>query len=271
MPTPYGAIILRIQVDNTADVETVVQKIQPKFTLKTVEPVYHYPYAIPPLTKSLLTEGFSGNATEQLLQLTARLAPYNPPEVEQDVTSVNSTLELAGMRDGNYTQPDGVDLEAANITAHDLVMCAGQNSTNFVDLGYNWTQLAANKSGDFRSDYVVRSLVTEQGYLQLTADQAVYPAYAKGSPLLANQTYLVTFFEKPHVNGFWSLTAYNESLFLVDNRLNRYSLGDRSALHYQDGSLVYGGDGSLGDSDELTFEILMQSTDVIPPSNYCSK
>jgi hypothetical protein len=80
----------------------------------------------------------------------------------------------------------------------------------------------------------------------------------------------VTFFGKPQVNGFWSLTAYGADVFLVPNELDKYSVGDRSAITYQDGSLVYGGSGGSGDSNK-PFEILLQSTDVIPPSNYCSK
>jgi len=39
--------------------------------------------------------------------------------------------------------------------------------------------------------------------------------------------------------GFWSITMYDEEQFLVDNPLNRYSIGDRSELTYgEDGSLV---------------------------------
>jgi hypothetical protein len=269
MPTPYGAIDLRIQVDNTSDAETVADSIQTKFTLDTAEPDCHNPYSAPPLTESLLTENLSGNPTEQLLQLTARLTPYNLPEVEQDVAWVNSTLELAGMSGGNYTQPDGVDIGAAAISAQHLVKVAGNNPANFDNLEHDWVRLAARISGDFRSHYVMRSLVTQQGYLQLTADQAVYLIYITNSPLSANQTYRMTFFGKPHVNGFWSLTVYNESLFLVHNQLNRYSLGDRSAIRYRDGSLVYGSDGDADDSDK--FEILLQSTDIMPPSKYCSK
>ena len=43
----------------------------------------------------------------------------------------------------------------------------------------------------------------------------------------------------PPVNAFWSLTMYGSDLFLVDNPLGRYSLGDRSS------GLERGRDGSL--------------------------
>ncbi|MBX7107857.1 MAG: DUF1214 domain-containing protein [Chitinophagales bacterium] len=41
------------------------------------------------------------------------------------------------------------------------------------------------------------------------------------------------------VNAFWSLTMYGPHELLVDNPINRYSIGDRSNLKYNaDGSLV---------------------------------
>lgn len=270
MPTAYGVTILRIQVNNSTDAKSIAEGVQTQFTLETVKRDSHSQYSIPPLTRSLLTEGFSGNTTQKLLQLTARLAPFNPPEVKKDVPWVSSTLELAGLSGGTYTQPAGVDLAAAVVTATEMVRAVQANSTNYDDLGNRWFRLAAGISGDFKSHYLVRVWIAAQGYLQLTADQAVYPMYAETSSLLANQTYRVTFFGKPDVTGFWSLTAYGEDLFLVPNELNRYSLGDRSAITYQDGSLVYGGTEGSGNISE-PFVIILQTTDVIPPANYCSK
>ena len=42
----------------------------------------------------------------------------------------------------------------------------------------------------------------------------------------------------PPVNAFWSLTMYDAESYLVANAINRYALGDRSGLTYDD-------DGSL--------------------------
>ena len=42
----------------------------------------------------------------------------------------------------------------------------------------------------------------------------------------------------PEVDAFWSLSAYDKSNNLIDNRYNRYSRGDRN-------DLVYNDDGSL--------------------------
>ena len=44
----------------------------------------------------------------------------------------------------------------------------------------------------------------------------------------------------PPCNGFWSLTAYGMDLYLVENEIDRFSIGDRTPdLHYEnDGSLT---------------------------------
>jgi hypothetical protein len=270
MPTPYGAIGVHIPVDNSAGAKYIAGGIETQFTLAAV-PSKH-PQLAPTLTWSLLTDGLSGDIIVQLLQLTARLSQFNLPEDARDIDWVSATLTLAGLTRGSYTTPSNVNLAAANVEAAEVVMNIRykNKSQNFKDIGNDCSMLAARHSGDFKSHYAVRAFVTVQGYLQLTADRAIYPIYAVNSLPLANQTYRVAFFGKPQVNGFWSLTAYGADVFLVPNVLDRYSLGDRSNTTYPDGSLVYGGNGGSGDSNK-TFEILLHTTDMKPPANYCSK
>jgi hypothetical protein len=81
--------------------------------------------------------------------------------------------------------------------------------------------------------------------------------------LAANESYIMTFSGKPPVTGFWSLTAYDSTNYLVPNDLNRYALGDRSNLTYPDGTLLYADVDSDG-----AFSILIQPADVVPSSNW---
>jgi Uncharacterized conserved protein len=44
--------------------------------------------------------------------------------------------------------------------------------------------------------------------------------------------------QEPPVNGFWSVTMYNDKQFFVDNPIRRYAIGDRDDLRRNpDGSL----------------------------------
>jgi hypothetical protein len=65
---------------------------------------------------------------------------------------------------------------------------------------------------------------------------------AAGGRLNSANRYTVTFAkgETPPVDGFWSLTLYDEHHFFVPNEIRRYSLGTKNkALKYNpDGSLT---------------------------------
>ena len=78
----------------------------------------------------------------------------------------------------------------------------------------------------------------------------------------------VTFSGKPPVEGFWSLTVYNEEGFFVPNQWKVYALGNRSDIEYPDGSLVYPS-GSTNPDREFT--LLLQTLDEPPPEKYRSK
>jgi hypothetical protein len=62
-----------------------------------------------------------------------------------------------------------------------------------------------------------------------------------GARLNGQANYTVTFAADglPPVDGFWSLTVYNEHHFFHPNELHRYSLGTKNK------NLVFGPDGSL--------------------------
>jgi hypothetical protein len=64
---------------------------------------------------------------------------------------------------------------------------------------------------------------------------------SNGEQLTGDHTYKTTFAagDLPPVDGFWSLTMYNDTHFFHPNKLRRYSLGTKNK------SLVYGDDGSL--------------------------
>jgi hypothetical protein len=81
---------------------------------------------------------------------------------------------------------------------------------------------------------------------------------ASGAALDGSKTYAVTFAagQEPPVNGFWSLTLYDEHHFFHPNDLNRYSLGTKNQglKRNADGSLtLYAGATSPGADKEANW------------------
>ncbi|KAJ6465343.1 hypothetical protein C8R45DRAFT_839817, partial [Mycena sanguinolenta] len=268
LPTVYGSTLLRIEVSNTTDVAHVVSSIQPSFTLEPGPPASNS--RAPALSSALLNANLTtNNPPLYIMQLTARLAAYNPPEVASEIAPITAILEAAGisMTSHTYTQPAGVDLSLAYTAAQAAVLAVASSPTDFISLGSDWTVLATALSGDFLNHYDVRAYVAVQLYLQLQPSEAIYPVYGPGQnkQLFSNLTYMVEFVGgKPPVNdpGFWSLTMYDGDGFLVPNSLNRFSLNDRGNMTYPDGSLVYGGDSPSDRDNTEPFYMLLQSTDI---------
>lgn len=75
---------------------------------------------------------------ERILELTARLAPYNQPEVFSDRYYVASTLGQAGLAGGVYRQPPGVNLAAAAIAANATVLAEVEDPQTLYALGNGW-------------------------------------------------------------------------------------------------------------------------------------
>ena len=219
----------------------------------------------------MLFDGFSDEKVEKLLQLTARFSLFNLPEVGSDIARVAAILQVAGLSRGFYRSPSGVDLALAMADAVKAIASVFFSDFDkyFHELGNGWSQLADKYSGDFKTNYTVRAFVAAQGYLQLKAKQAIYPIYKTSSGFTSDNSYTIKFSGKPPVNGFWSITVYDEGAYLIENQWHVYSLGDRSAIEYPDGSRVYPTSGSSDTDGEFT--ILLQTLDTPPPDKYFPK
>ena len=97
----------------------------------------------------------------------------------------------------------------------------------------------------FGQEYDYRALVAIGGFGANPVDVAVYMKAGSddAGELLNGENAYILHFEPdalPPVeeNGFWSITAYGDDDFLIDNPLNRYAINDRSEIELN-------GDGSL--------------------------
>ncbi|ALM52030.1 DUF1254 domain-containing protein [Halomonas huangheensis] len=89
--------------------------------------------------------------------------------------------------------------------------------------------------------------------------QYFYTDYdASGEQLVGSNSYTVTFPADalPPVNGFWSMTMYDEAHFFADNDLGRYSLGTKNT------------DLQMNDDGSLTIHVGATKPEDAPESNW---
>jgi hypothetical protein len=97
--------------------------------------------------------------------------------------------------------------------------------------------------GVYGTDYAVRAVTTAVGLGANRPQDAIYPVSetdADGKPYDGGSRYVMHFDagQMPPVDGFWSLTMYDEHYFFAPNPLDRYTLSARNALkRNKDGSV----------------------------------
>jgi hypothetical protein len=95
--------------------------------------------------------------------------------------------------------------------------------------------LFTTKAGTYGTNYVQRAMITWIGLGANRPQDAVYPT-SEGPDAIkkySGEKKYVMHFEKgklPPVDGFWSLTMYDDNYFFVANPLNRYTLSARNKL-----------------------------------------
>lgn len=121
------------------------------------------------------------------------------------------------------------------------VLARLQDRQNEMPVVNGWVTM--EDTGNYGTDYLHRAYVTRFGLGANLPQDAIYPTGfldSKGRALNGEYKYVIHF-EKgqlPPANAFWSLTMYNSSGFFVANELDRFALGDRSDMQYnEDGSL----------------------------------
>lgn len=271
----YGLVLPRILLKNNSTDLDIVHEIQARIQVEKVPRRNNI--IAPPLSYELLGSGaleplasvapgaLDSKSTQALLQIVARVAQFNLPADPVQIIPVTSILRVAGVSNGQYSAPPGVNYAESSKRVSAVLLA----SDKLIQLFNNeWFDFPSQYSGNFHNQYAIRSIIAYTGYLQLVQDEALYPEWIgsgiHGLSLAGNESYTLTFPSgKPPVNGFWSLTAYNSSSYLIPNYLDRYSLGDRSNLIYEDGELVYG-----NSTRNDPFTILVQPADMIPPFNW---
>jgi hypothetical protein len=111
-------------------------------------------------------------------------------------------------------------------------------------LPHHWSTISNEAA--FGVDYFTRTAVAKSNIFVNAPQETKYyyqDLDSTDARLNGQNRYTVTFAkdQTPPVNGFWSLTLYNQHHFFSPNEITRYSLGTKNkALRYDaDGSLTF--------------------------------
>jgi len=135
-----------------------------------------------------------------------------------------------------------MDDEAAKADA-ELVTPLFQFRNFGIELPHHWT--TTTNTAAFGTDYYTRTAVAKSNIFVNAPNETKYfyqDLDEGGQRLNGANRYALTFAadQTPPVNGFWSLTLYNDQHFFVSNDLGRYSVGtkNKGLKRAEDGSLT---------------------------------
>jgi hypothetical protein len=244
-PTGIVWILGRIYCTGTPEDYKAVHALQDKISVVPLS-AYGKPYTPAPGTvdpaidmKTAVREQVNALDAAAYFKLFAELLKTNPAAAD-DAPMVAKLAKIGVVpgQDFDVTKLDPAvakGLAGAPKPGQEVIMDwmkAGIVAGDF-KLENGW--LFTTKTGLYGTHYVQRALVTAIGLGANRPEDAVYPT-STGPDIAAKYSgekkYVVRF-EKGHlppVNGFWSLTMYDENYFFVDNPLNRYTLSQRNKL-----------------------------------------
>ncbi|MFC7472738.1 DUF1254 domain-containing protein [Dankookia sp. GCM10030260] len=176
------------------------------------------------------------------LALAAELLKANPPAAAD--APMLPKLARLGIVPGQGFDRARLDVDlAARVPqlAFDRIMLHFRFSGGDIQSANGWS--FTTKTGLYGTNYLQRALVTAIGLGANRPQDAVYPvskADADGKAYDGASQYVIRFpaGQLPPVQGFWSVTMYDENFFFVANPIDRYSISARQALQANpDGSV----------------------------------
>lgn len=249
-PTNLAWVLNRILVKGDADLPNV-HAIQDKISL--------VPLSV-----------FEGNKTTTTTQLDEKVVfskvPIKPQPANIPTTGIKLYDELGQAMGNNPLNPPDPGIvtklssigigpgKAPSVEANDTIVAALetgiQEGEKLIDARIANIGTVVNgwsyntQTGIYGNDYLTRAAITKLGFGANIPQEALYPTTFtdnQGKPYDGINNYTIHFEpgQIPPVDGFWSITMYNQEKYFYDNPLNRYSIGQ-----YTDG-LTKNADGSL--------------------------
>ncbi len=245
-PTPVGWVIGRTQTNGPADY-AAVNAIQDAYSAvplstwlggaATADPAPEAAGDGDPLDRVLAMSGV------ELLDRAAALMAQNPPHlVDQPVVARLRRLGVVAGRPFDTAALDPEVRDVVDAAARNAARRMTEMQPHLAPVVHGWATMTS-AIGVYGTDYLRRAVIAKVGLGANLAEDAVYPLLlrdADGEAPLGDTDYVLHFDAGalPPADAFWSVTMYDGEGFPVTNPLERYALGDRDPLQYnEDGSL----------------------------------
>ncbi len=247
-PTPHVWIIGRTQTNGPEDYEAVHQT-QSGFT---VTPLSGWP-GTPPEVKAAADASVDMETAPmdrvnsmsglEFFTYAAELMQLHTPHVTDQ--PIIARMARIGIDAGKPLEVDALsqDDRDALDAAPRSALAAMQRAIPRMNPVVNGWSMRRSNIGVYGTNYLFRAIIAMIGLGANLPEDAIYPLLlhdSSGDEPVGEHNYVLHFDadQLPPVDAFWSVTMYDAEGFPVPNELDRYALGDRDPLAYND-------DGSL--------------------------
>lgn len=243
-PTPHVWIIGRTQTNGPKDYDAV-HKIQDGFTVTRLadwgktpqKPVQKIDPSVDTKTEPLRL--VAQMPAMEYFKYGVELMKANPPHITD--WSILARMKRIGIEPGQL-DTSKVSAEVLSKGAADALKFMQDKASNLARIVNGW-QMNTDTMGVYGNFYFKRAIVAMVGLGANQTLDAIYPlavSDSEGKPIMGENKYIMHFGKDglPPVKAFWSLTMYDAEGYQVANPLNRFAIGDRDDLKFND-------DGSL--------------------------
>lgn len=234
-PTHTGIVAPRVFQDDTPKDKKAIQAVLPSImiyplarydgTMKTTDWANLPRVAAPPPSQEESHWVFPEKFPDELPAVLADAPPL--PGEEARYAQVLAVVEAARQ---DPKLKDAM-IEGAREAEETLVKPLFHFRNYGQQLPHHWSTIS--NEAKFGTDYFTRTAVAKSNILVNSPNETKYfyqDLDSSGTRLNSANRYTVTFPKDgtPPVNGFWSLSIYNEHHFFVANEINRFSVGTKN-------------------------------------------
>lgn len=244
MPQTFN--LLRMFFANAQDLPKAIE-YQRGFLIAPLSAYRRGDYSVPGVAANLikpLAQQDDPLADFKTLQAMWQQCP--PPDEDADITASYTRIGLGkGNKGFEQLSPEIVQaLQRAEVDARKLILDTTR-SLGGRQTATGWTVPKPSIGYYEDGDWLYRASIAQAGTVALPIAENPYHVLQKdasGASLSGDSRYVLHFAKDqiPQVDAFWSLHAYTSKYTVIDNPLNRYAIGDRTAgLRFEpDGSLI---------------------------------